>query len=144
MCTCLTTLGGYFKHFPMQQLSALLQIPSGSDCLHQSVFKIGLNSNTRQSSLAMRDMQPLLLLHHPTVKSFIGIYNIEQMLWSFLLYACMWCTKKFHQAHKSIVQAIPCIYNLLGQTQAKCSSLFRTQRTKTIPCPALYPSALNR
>ena len=55
VCACLMTLGGYFKHFPMQQLSALLQIPSGSDCPHENLFKIGLNSNTRQSSSAMRD-----------------------------------------------------------------------------------------
>ena len=55
VCACLMTLGGYFKHFPLQQLSALLQIPSGSDCPHENLFKIGLNSNTRQSSSAMRD-----------------------------------------------------------------------------------------
>ena len=55
VCASLMTLGGYFKHFPMQQLSALLQIPSGSDCPHENLFKIGLNSNTRQSSSAMRD-----------------------------------------------------------------------------------------
>ena len=36
-------------------LSALLQIPSRSDCPHESLFKIGLNSNTRQSSSAMKD-----------------------------------------------------------------------------------------
>ena len=33
----------------LQQLSALLQIQSGSDCPHESLFKIGLNSNTSQS-----------------------------------------------------------------------------------------------
>ena len=44
-CACPTALGGYFKQFPMQQLSALLQIQSGSDCPHESLFKIGLNSN---------------------------------------------------------------------------------------------------
>ena len=49
-CTCPTTLGSYLKQFPMQQLSALLQIPSGCDCPSESLFKIGLNSNTRQSS----------------------------------------------------------------------------------------------
>ena len=53
--TCPTTLGGYFKQFPMQQLPALLQIPNGSDCPHESLFKIGLNSNTRQSSSATKD-----------------------------------------------------------------------------------------
>ena len=53
--TCPTTLGGYFKQFPMQQLSALLQIPSWSDCPHESPFKIGVNSNTRQSSSATKD-----------------------------------------------------------------------------------------
>lgn len=56
VCACLMTLGGYFKHFPLQQLSALLQNPSGSDCPHKDLFKIGLNSNTRQSSSAMRDI----------------------------------------------------------------------------------------
>ena len=54
-CTCPTILGGYFNQFPMQQLSALLQIPRGSDCPHESLFKIGLNSNTRQWSLATKD-----------------------------------------------------------------------------------------
>ena len=38
----------------MQQLAALLQIPSGSDCPHESLIKIGLNSNTRQSSSATK------------------------------------------------------------------------------------------
>ena len=36
-CICATTLGSYFTQFPMQQLSALLQIPSGSDCPRQPV-----------------------------------------------------------------------------------------------------------
>ena len=54
-CTCPTTLNSYFTHFPMQQLSTLLQIPSRSDCPHESLFKIGLNSNTRQSSLETMD-----------------------------------------------------------------------------------------
>ena len=49
-CTCPTTLGSYLKQFPMQQLSALLQIPSGSDCPRENLFKIGLNSISRQSS----------------------------------------------------------------------------------------------
>ena len=54
-CTCPTTLGSYFKQFQIQQLSALPQIPSGSDCPHESLFKIGLNSNTRQSSSTTKD-----------------------------------------------------------------------------------------
>ena len=51
-CKCPTTLGGYFKQFPMQQLSALLHIQSRYDCPHESLFKIVLNSNTSQSSSA--------------------------------------------------------------------------------------------
>ena len=54
-CRCPTTLGGYFKQFLMQQLLTLQQIASGSDCPHESQFKIGLNSNTRQSSSATKD-----------------------------------------------------------------------------------------
>ena len=56
-CTCPTTLGSYFKQFPMQQLSAILQIQSGSDCPHESLFKIGLNplqiSHLRQRRTAI-------------------------------------------------------------------------------------------
>ena len=36
-CICATTLGSYFTQFPMQQLSTLLQIPSGSDCPREPV-----------------------------------------------------------------------------------------------------------
>ena len=61
-CTCPTTLGDYFNQCPMQQLSALLQIQSGSDCPHESLFKIGLNSKTSQSSSATKDNHYLLLL----------------------------------------------------------------------------------
>ena len=39
----------------MQQLSALLQLPSGSDRPYESLFELGLNSNTRQSSSATKD-----------------------------------------------------------------------------------------
>ena len=54
-CTCPKTFSQYFKQFPMQQSSVLLQILSGSDCPHENLFKIGLNSNTRQSSSATKD-----------------------------------------------------------------------------------------
>ena len=144
VCACLMTLGGYFKHFPLQQLSALLQNPSGSDCPHENLFKIGLNSNTRQWHLWQWGTFIIIITSSYCKVIYWQLQYIEQMLWSFLLYTCMWCRNKFHQAHKSIMQAIPCLYNLLGQTQAKCSSLFRTQRTKTIPCPGSYPSPLNR
>ena len=70
-CTFLTTLSSYFKHFPMQQLSTLLQIPSGSDCPHESLFKIGLNSNTRQSSSATKDS------HYLNVKLLEGCLAFE-------------------------------------------------------------------
>ena len=54
-CTCPMTLGSYLKQFPVQQLSALLQIPSGFDCSRENLFKIGLNSITRQSSQVTRE-----------------------------------------------------------------------------------------
>ena len=62
VCTCPPTLGGYFKQFSMQQLSTLLQIQSGSDCPHKSLFKIGLNPNTSQSSLATKESHYYLFI----------------------------------------------------------------------------------
>ena len=62
VCTCTTTLTSYFEQFPMQQLSMLLQIPSRSDCPYESLFKIGLNSNTRQSSSATKDSHYYIML----------------------------------------------------------------------------------
>ena len=53
---------------------------------------------------------------------------------------------------KSILQAIPCLYNnqhtltqhyvcipCLRQTQGKLYTLFRTDRSKAIPCPVVHP-----
>ena len=57
-----TTLTSYFEQFPMQQLSMLLQIPSRSDCPYESLFKIGLNWNTRQSSSATKDSHYYIML----------------------------------------------------------------------------------
>ena len=47
-CTCPTTLGNNFKHLPMQALSTFLQIPKGSDCPLESLFKIDLNSKYKK------------------------------------------------------------------------------------------------
>ena len=55
------TLGSYFKQFPMQSLSMLLQIQSGSDCQYESLFKIGFNSSTGHFIFGNKG-QPLLLL----------------------------------------------------------------------------------
>ena len=55
--------------FPMQQLSALLQIQSGSDCPHGSLFKRGLISNTSQSYSATKGSHYLLL--HPKYTNFV-------------------------------------------------------------------------
>ena len=88
-CTCPTTLGGYSKQFPIQQLSALLQIPSGSDCPRESLFKIDLNSNTRH--LRQR-RTAITLLSVSSTQSFgwnlecINIWSNGQFIWSRKVY----------------------------------------------------------
>ena len=60
-CTCLMTLSSYFKHFPMQQLSTFLQIPSGSDFPHESLFEVCLRPQLKYKTVIFNNKGHALL-----------------------------------------------------------------------------------
>ena len=77
-CSWPTTLGSHFRHFSMLQLSALLQIPSGSDRPHESLFEIGLNSNTRRSPSATKDSHYLETTQAHCASIIVGIFGANE------------------------------------------------------------------